>query len=243
MWTKAFLWNISSTLHNLVLERLHDNIKPVFDAGTFSINASFTAVLAQTMFKPSGALSITRGRLKGRPLESGQDHLGRWVYCKFRRNTGPPVTVIVTYQVVDRSPPSSGPTTYATQLYVEHIKEGRHNPENLWYHHANNLVHYIKTCQTRGEWLVVAGDFNKVLGQTTRGLTRSHSECGLIDAVLDKHGDTDFTTYQRGKTVINYILVDDNIFRCITLCTTQVFCLFFLEYRSESHMVLAPRAS
>ena len=70
-------------------------------------------------------------------------------------------------------------------------------------------------CQERGEWLIVAGNLNKVLGETTQSLTRIHSECRLNDAALEKHGETDFTTYQRGKSVIDYMLVDNNIYRCI----------------------------
>ena len=88
----------------------------------------------------------------------------------------------------------------------------RHNPEKLRDHHAHDLVEFVQTCQQKEEWVIVVGDFNEVLGVTTRGLTQLHSECGLIDAVLDRHGVTDFTTYQRGKSVIDYILVDPNIF-------------------------------
>ena len=61
----------------------------------------------------------------------------------------------------------------------------------------------------------MAGNFNKVLGTQTQGLTRLHTDCGLTDAALNHHGHTDFTTYQRGNQVIDYIRVDKNILRCI----------------------------
>ena len=86
---------------------------------------------------------------------------------------------------------------------------------------------------------MVAGDFNEVLGETTRGLTRLHSECGLADAVLEKHGDTNFTTYQRGKSVIDYILVDDNVFRCIKLVGYEQFNLHILSDRRGIFMDLS----
>ena len=101
-----------------VMKHLHDNIKLILDPGTFSINATSSQVQAQSMFKPGRVLSITHGCLKGRILDSGKDTHGQWVYSKFRRNTGPLITVIATYQVVDTSPQTSGPTTYATQLYT-----------------------------------------------------------------------------------------------------------------------------
>ena len=171
-----------------VMKRLYDGGRQVFNTGAFTINA--TPIPAASMFKPGGTLSLTMGDTKGRILENGQDPLGRWVYTKFRRNTGPPITVIATYQVVDVDPRRSGPTTYATQLYALYTRQGRHQPENLWQHHATDLVHFVKKCQQKGEWIIVAGDFNEVLGMTTRGLTKLHSKCGLIDAALDRHGIT-----------------------------------------------------
>ena len=130
-----------------VIKRLHDDIKTVFDPGTFCINATSTPIPSQSMFKPGGVLSITQGRLKGRILESGQDPYGRWVYTKFRRNIGLPVTVIATYQVVDTPPQTAGPTTYATQLYASYIAEGCIHPDCLRHHHAVDLVNFVKSCQ------------------------------------------------------------------------------------------------
>ena len=97
------------------------------------------------------------------------------------------------------------------QLYAAYIGENQPQPEKLRHHHSQGLLAFIKTCQLHGEWVIVAGDFNEVLGMTTRGLTQLHSECGLIDPILEKHGTTDFSTYQWGKSVIDYILVDPNI--------------------------------
>ena len=80
-------------------------------------------------------MSFKQGGLKGRILESGRDPIGRWVYTKLRRNNGPPVTVIATYQVVETTPHTSGPTTDATQLYATYISEQSDHPDRLRYHH------------------------------------------------------------------------------------------------------------
>ena len=130
-------------------------------------------------------MSLINGGIKGRILESGADSFGRWAYTKIRRNMGPPLTIIVTYQVVQEDPKQAGPTTYATQLYSLYNREGRQPPDHLRKYHAEDLVDFVKTCQARGEWIIVAGDFNEVLGLSTRGLTKLHSECNLIDACLD----------------------------------------------------------
>ena len=87
-----------------VMKRLLDGGRQVFNTGAFTITATSTPIPAASMFKPGGTLSLTMGDTKGRILENGQDPLGRWVYTKFRRNTGPPITVIATYQVVDVDP-------------------------------------------------------------------------------------------------------------------------------------------
>ena len=197
--------------------------------GTFTINPTSTPIESPTMFKPGGVLSLTHGDVKGRILHSGQDPLGRWVYTKYRRNTGPPITIIATYQVVDVDPRRSGPTTYATQLYSLYNRQGRPNPEKLRHHHAEDLIRFVKQCQNKGEWIILAGDLNEVLGINTRGLTKLHSDCGLIDAVLDKHGITEFTSYQRGNHVIDYLLVDPNVLQCIKAVGYEPFNMHILS--------------
>ena len=87
------------------------------------------------------------------------------------------------------------PPTLANRIHLEPLQQ----------HHAQDLVAYVKECQSKGESVIVAGDFNKVMGDSERGFTKLHSECGLLDAVLEKHGDTNFTTYQRGKSVTDYV--------------------------------------
>ena len=121
------------------------------------------------------------------------------------------------------------PTTYLTQLYAAYIRENQHNPKKLRYHHAQELVEFVQTCQLREEWVIVAGDFNEVMGLTATGLTQLHSACGLIDAVSDRHGDTNFTTYQWGKSVIDYILVDPNIFHCMKAVEYEPFNVHILS--------------
>ena len=132
-----------------------------------------------------------------------------------QHSTGPSITIFGSYQVVEVNPHRSGPTMFATQLYSLYTAQGRAQPKQLHRHHAEDLILFIKHCQSQGEWIIVARDFNGVLGVTTRELTRLHSECGLIDAALDRHGITGFTTYQRCNQVIDYVLVEPNIQQCV----------------------------
>ena len=70
---------------------------------------------------------------------------------------------------------------------------------------------------------------NEVLGLQTGGLTSLHTECGLVDVCLQKHGVHEFTTYQRGTKIIDYILVDRNILQCTQAIGYEPFGLHILS--------------
>ena len=70
---------------------------------------------------------------------------------------------------------------------------------------------------------------NEVLGVTTAGMTQLHTKCNLRDAVLEQHGVTEFTTYQWGAKVIDYILVTHNVMRCTQATGYEPFCLHILS--------------
>ena len=198
-----------------VLSRLYSDSRKIFGADTFAINATSTSIRAQTPHKPGGVMTLLTGDIKGRVLENGHDPHGRWVYTKLRRATGPPITVITTYQVIDTNPKQAGPTTYATQLFAAYTHEKRSEPHKLRHHHANDLQLFVQECQNNGDWVMVAGDFNEVIGVSLSGLSRLASDCGLVDAFLERHNITHFTTYQRGNQVIDYLLVDPRIMDCV----------------------------
>jgi hypothetical protein len=168
-----------------VMKRLHDIARKTFGAGSYKMEANTTPIASQSPYKPGGTLALAIGDTIGRIQNSGGDALGRWCYFTLRRSAGPPITIIVTYQVVATNPSISGPTTYATQMCSLYHQEARHNPENLRYHHANDLIAFVQECRARGEWIVVSGDLNEVVGSCPDGLTRLCSECGLYDAVAD----------------------------------------------------------
>ena len=212
-----------------VMNRLYDEAQKTLGRGCFSINAASTEIASPTMYKPGGVLSLVTGGVKGRILKADRDPYGRWVSTTYHRNSGPPVTIIVTSQVIAVDPQRAGPTTYATQLFAAYTKEGRPNPTHLRKHHADNLVAFVKQRQGQGEWIIIAGDINEVLGIETGGMTKLHSECGLVDACLDKHGITDFSTYQRGTTVIDYILVNQNVIQCVQAVGYEPFGLHILS--------------
>ena len=54
-------------------------------------------------------------------------------------------------------------------------------------------------------------------------------ECGLVDAYLNRHGITKFSTYQRGTTIIDYILIDPNVLQCVQAVGYEPFGLHILS--------------
>ena len=91
----------------------------------------------------------------------------------------------------------------------------------------SNSSRHTRTRENGSLLLVIL--VNKVLGSTTRGLTRLHSECGLINAALDQHRLTDFTTYQRGNQVNDYILADQNVLQCVKTSGYEPFNIHILS--------------
>ena len=92
--------------------------------------------------------------------------------------------IITTYQVVQVNPTATGPTTYANQLNAAYTQSNRNQPHNLHHHHATDLVSFVQDCQTAGDLVIAAGDFNKTIGTSTSGLTKLVTECNLVDACL-----------------------------------------------------------
>ncbi|CAB9531021.1 unknown protein [Seminavis robusta] len=70
---------------------------------------------------------------------------------------------------------------------------------------------------------MVAGDFNTDLGEEKRGLDHLCSECNLIDPILTTPGAADFSTYNHGKNILDYILIDQELLPTIVRCGYEAF--------------------
>ena len=207
------------------INRLKEGATQHFGTGSFRIKATSTPVEHGRTYKPGGVLGMTIGPISGRIMKSHQDEAGRWVAMTLRRREENPLTIICTYQVVDVDPRSTtvGPTTYATQLHAHYRLEGRHHPENLRCHHANDLVNFVKQCQLEGDAVLLVGDLNEVLGLNQAGMNRLLSECNLVDIVARTHLAAGFTTYQRGRNVIDYCLMDASLVPMVIKCGYEPF--------------------
>ena len=197
-----------------VQSSLHTTARKHFGLGSYDLQTTSTPIQSHTSYKPGGVISLIHGSHHSRILEQGQDPLGRWLYTKLRQNMGSSVDNHATYQIVDIDPIHSGPTTYATQLFSQYLLQAQ--PKKLRQHHSDDLVQLVKQFQSMSELVILTGDLNEVLGLNTRGMTRLCQECNLVDPLIYRHGHLEFTTYQRGSKVIDYILIDPAFLPTIT---------------------------
>ena len=127
------------------------------------------------------------------------------------------------YQVVDLDPTKVGDSTYANQLAGYYTSQNRDDPHRLRKHHSDDLLSYMKTLQTTGHSIILAGDFNGSLGDDPAGMSRIVVECYMIDPNSERHGSSQFTTYQRGQKVLDYMLVTPNLMGSIRSCGYEPF--------------------
>jgi hypothetical protein len=102
---------------------------------------------------------------------------------------------------------------------------GRTNPTNVRAHHVADLLEFVKECQGGQEYVIVAGDFNEIIGETTQGLTKLCSECHLVDIIRSHHPRRDFTTYSRGQKILDYVLIDPALAPAVTACGYEPFMI------------------
>ena len=139
--------------------------------------------------------------------------MGSWTHMKFSGKGNRVVTLICTYQVCKKQVSQCGPLTATVQQYSLLSQAQRPEPQRVRQHHAKDLVAFVQSCQSAGELVAVMGDFNDILGEENSGLTKLCSECGLKDILYQKHNISNrtFNSYSRGKSCIDYMLLDSEL--------------------------------
>ena len=212
------------TNHGSNLSTMHQQATQIFGRSSFKLEAASTPTTGRRFdAKSGGTMAMVIGPCKGRIRCTNQDIAGRWVSISFNRTQMPPVTVICTYQVVGVDPTRVGDSTYANQLAGFYTSQKRAEPHRLRKHHSDDLLHYVKGLQTGGHSIVLAGDFNESLGDDPDGMSQLVSECQLFDLIADKHGPMQFTTYQRGQKVLDYMLVTQDLLGSVRSCGYEPF--------------------
>ena len=212
-----------------VRKRLQEGATKVFGGKTsYRLNLHSTPIESENHRKPGGILQLVTGSDCGRIHSTFQDPYGRWVSTTFNRTGRSPMTLISTYQAVKSNHRTAGASTYFTQLYSQHKTEGRVDAHKVRRHHSHDLVEYVQSLQQDNHSLIIAGDFNESLDSDGAGMTRLCTQCNLVDPILTLSGETEFATYIRGTTVIDYILVSTDLMPAIKRCGYEPFQAHFV---------------
>jgi hypothetical protein len=67
------------------------------------------------------------------------------------------------------------------------------------------------------------GDFIEVLGEERSEMHKFISQCRLVDVIARTHLSAGFSTYQRGRTVLDYCLMDEALTSIVSKCGYQPF--------------------
>jgi hypothetical protein len=215
------------TTYKGVISSLREGAERHLGKGTVRLLAGSTPTEHQRQYKPGGTLIAAIGPTSGRVMKYHTDIAGRWTSITLRRKQAPPLTIICTYQVVDVNPKRDdlGEQTYAKQLYAyysDHLSDYP-LPEKLRKYHARDLLSYVQSCQRAGESIILAGDLNEVLGEERGAMTKLLTKCNLVDVVAHQHMSVNFTTYQRGRKVLDYCLMDEELVGSVTACGYEPF--------------------
>jgi exonuclease III len=174
--------------------------------------------------KPGGTLLLTQGHTTGRCQKSFSDDMGRWCSTTYSGQNGRQLTVISAYQVCD-SPPvadtsnqtmTTMKTKAVTQQYSMMVEKGLPLDRHPRTQFCLDLSKYITELKTHGHLILLMGDFNEVLSDNPEGMETVAQAGGLQDLLADRIGRTDFSTYIRGSSRIDYILASPEV---VTACT------------------------
>ena len=174
-----------------------------------------------SMYKPGGTIAVSMGNITGRLLTSEADKWGRWTSQTFRGQRGLKLTVISAYQVV-RDAQGQGVITAALQQrsLLLLAQDPITDPRQAF---KRDLTSYIHQCQSRGEELLLLGDFNEKLGDDPAGIESIAQGCGLINLMTTRHTTTPPATFARGRDCIDYGFGTHHVSQALLRCGYEAF--------------------
>jgi hypothetical protein len=169
------------------------------------VHSSSTApVLSFT--KPGGNLVGVTGALVGRVRETIKDPYGRWCGFTMIGKDMKEILVLTAYNVSQYKNAKVGDDTLFNQqvaLYkLKNIREP--DPKKIF---IEDLTELIRKARSEDKDIILTGDFNELVGDDPRGMTKVLEAGNLTDAHGHQHGNVDITTYTRGTKRLDYVFV------------------------------------
>jgi hypothetical protein len=96
-------------------------------------------------------------------------------------------------------------TLFSQQIALYKLKNIRDpDPKRIF---IKDLTALVKTARKKDKDIISTGEFNKLIGDDPRGMSKVLSEGELTDAHKDQHGPVDITTYTRGVKRLDYVFI------------------------------------
>jgi hypothetical protein len=156
--------------------------------------------------KPGGNMVGITGPLVGRIRTTITDPYGRWCgYTIIGRDTKE-IMIITAYNVSQYKNAKVGDDTlFNQQIALYKLKNIRDpDPKKIF---VEDLTALVKKARNEDKDIILTGDFNELVGEDPRGMTKVLTEGNLTDAHDYQHGNVDISTYTRGVKRLDYVFV------------------------------------
>ncbi len=187
---------------------------------------STSDTLSETVVQYGGTCTAVTGKWTGRIESSGSDPhgMGRWSYVRLNGKNGRRVTIVTVYQVcANQSVNSAGAKTAYMQQWNILRQAGIEDP-NPRQSFSKDLDAFLTPLQEAGDELLIMGDLNEHLGDTTSGMNAVVAKFGLVDSTSYHHGlEGEVATYNRSKNRLDYILCTNDLAPSIWRCGVLPF--------------------
>ena len=129
-----------------------------------------------------------------------------------------------------------GSMTVTTQQCSQLMQAKRANPDKVRRHYVQDLKAFLHARKSRGDRLVLQGDFNEVIGVTVDGMSGICSQLKSVDVIHHFHGlpQGHFATWIDGKTTVDYVMVDEELLPSVVSCGYMPF----MEHVQGNHRAM-----
>ena len=203
--------NVDTNRYN-VRKTMEDICKRQFQQNSITMAAS--SHKTPTAYKPGGTAILATNALSTKIKSHTRDRMGRWTSISIELGPNKRLRIISAYQVCVNSRPGSN--TAASHQISHIISEtstmanvSRTNPRKAF---TQDLQVFIQQTKAQAELILLVGDFNEEVGESSSGMDTLASTCQLLDMFNVRLGSsTQPATYQRGKKRLDYILMSPEL--------------------------------
>jgi exonuclease III len=104
-----------------------------------------------------------------------------------------------------------------------------------------DLLKLVQDLKQESHEIILMGDFNEEYGSDSTGLSHIASTCSLVDVLHQRLGSSNFATYARGSTRIDYVLMSRKPAEAILKCGYEApnhrfqgdHRVFFADFRTD----------